>query len=155
MRISALFAAASISFVSQPLTAQKGPEGTAVTRVATPLREAPSVEARAFTTIPPKTNVTATSCTDGWCALRYQNFTGHVVQAFLRFPPPAALSDQRIVSVRRGYTNSRGEHVASPVRTLDGQPPTGASAKCRDGTFSFSRSRRGTCSHHGGVSRWL
>jgi len=34
-------------------------------------------------------------------------------------------------------------------------PPNGATAQCRDGTFSFSRSRSGTCSHHGGVARWL
>src|SRR3954469_20486406 len=94
MRIIALFAAASICLVSQPAAGQKGPQGAAVTRVSTPLREAPSVEARAFATIPPKTSVTATSCTDGWCAVQYQNFSGHVVQVFLRFPPPAALSDQ-------------------------------------------------------------
>jgi hypothetical protein len=25
----------------------------------------------------------------------------------------------------------------------------------RDGTYSYSASRRGTCSHHGGVSQWL
>jgi len=53
-----------------------------------------------------------------------------------------------------GYTNSRGERVASPRRSASG-PPAGASAQCRDGTYSFSRSRRGTCSHHGGVARWL
>jgi hypothetical protein len=34
-------------------------------------------------------------------------------------------------------------------------PPKGATAQCRDGTFSFSRTRSGTCSHHGGVARWL
>ena len=33
--------------------------------------------------------------------------------------------------------------------------PAGATALCRDGTYSFSRSRRGTCSHHGGVKKWL
>jgi uncharacterized protein YgiM (DUF1202 family) len=33
--------------------------------------------------------------------------------------------------------------------------PSGASAVCRDGTYSFSAHRRGTCSHHGGVSIWL
>jgi len=31
----------------------------------------------------------------------------------------------------------------------------GATAICRDGTYSFSAHRRGTCSHHGGVARWL
>lgn len=33
--------------------------------------------------------------------------------------------------------------------------PTGATAECRDGSYSFSQHRRGTCSHHGGVSTWL
>ncbi len=31
----------------------------------------------------------------------------------------------------------------------------GASARCRDGTLSYSAHRRGTCSHHGGVAAWL
>ncbi len=31
---------------------------------------------------------------------------------------------------------------------------SGASAKCRDGSLSFSAHRRGTCSHHGGVAEW-
>jgi hypothetical protein len=33
--------------------------------------------------------------------------------------------------------------------------PNGASAICNDGTHSYSQSRRGTCSHHGGVAKWL
>src|SRR5713226_6823619 len=33
--------------------------------------------------------------------------------------------------------------------------PTGATARCRDGTYSFSKHRSGTCSHHGGVGTWL
>lgn len=36
-----------------------------------------------------------------------------------------------------------------------GQTPAGASAQCRDGTYSYSRNRRGTCSHHGGVATWM
>ncbi len=53
------------------------------------------------------------------------------------------------------YVNSRGEWVPSPTRTPNDSAPVGASAHCRDGTYSFSRSRRGTCSHHGGVAEWL
>lgn len=34
-------------------------------------------------------------------------------------------------------------------------PPSGATAICRDGTYSYSKSRSGTCSGHGGVARWL
>lgn len=47
------------------------------------------------------------------------------------------------------------------VRTTQRPPqaastaPAGATAQCRDGTYSFSQHRSGTCSRHGGVSRWL
>jgi hypothetical protein len=34
-------------------------------------------------------------------------------------------------------------------------PPPGATALCRDGTYSFSQHHSGTCSHHGGVAKWL
>jgi hypothetical protein len=54
-----------------------------------------------------------------------------------------------------GYINVDGEWVPSPIWTKDGKPPAGSSAKCRDGSFSFSHHRRGTCSYHGGVARWL
>lgn len=53
------------------------------------------------------------------------------------------------------YQNSAGNTVHSPAYTSDNAVPAGASAKCSDGTYSFSQSRRGTCSHHGGVTRWL
>ena len=55
----------------------------------------------------------------------------------------------------KGYVNSRGHWVPSPTRTADGKPPRGASARCSDGSYSFSQSHRGTCSHHGGVASWL
>lgn len=33
--------------------------------------------------------------------------------------------------------------------------PIGASALCKDDTYSYSQNRTGTCSHHGGVKEWL
>lgn len=53
------------------------------------------------------------------------------------------------------YTNVNGNTVHSPAYTNDSSIPQGASAQCGDGTYSFSQNRRGTCSHHGGVSEWL
>jgi hypothetical protein len=38
---------------------------------------------------------------------------------------------------------------------LAGSTPAGATARCRDGTYSFSQHRSGTCSDHGGVAVWL
>lgn len=54
------------------------------------------------------------------------------------------------------YQNSAGNTVHSPAYELkENTIPVGASALCGDGTYSFSQSRRGTCSHHGGVAEWL
>ena len=53
------------------------------------------------------------------------------------------------------YRNSDGVVVHSPAHTDTGTAPAGASAQCRDGTFSFSLHHRGTCSHHGGVAHWI
>ena len=53
------------------------------------------------------------------------------------------------------YRNVDGKIVHSPARTRNGEVPPGASAKCRDGTYSFSLHRRGTCTGHGGVNEWL
>lgn len=52
------------------------------------------------------------------------------------------------------YTNSEGVRVHRPTFS-DGGPPAGATAQCGDGSYSFSLHRSGTCSHHGGVARWL
>jgi hypothetical protein len=51
------------------------------------------------------------------------------------------------------YTNSAGNRVHSPA--YSDSVPAGASARCSDGTYSFSQSRRGTCSRHGGVDYWI
>ena len=60
-----------------------------------------------------------------------------------------------VLSNNRYYTNSKGRRVHSPAYSVTGGVPSGASAKCSDGTYSFSQSHRGTCSHHGGVAEWL
>lgn len=50
------------------------------------------------------------------------------------------------------YKNTKGSCVKSPAKAPSW--PVGASAKCWDATYSYSQSRRGTCSHHGGVATW-
>ena len=50
------------------------------------------------------------------------------------------------------YTNVDGDEVHSPA--YSDSVPAGASAVCRDGTYSFSQHRQGTCSGHGGVASW-
>lgn len=53
----------------------------------------------------------------------------------------------------KSYVNVDGVRVPSPV--FSDTKPAGATARCRDGSYSFSQHRRGTCSHHGGVAEWF
>ncbi|WP_225850789.1 DUF3761 domain-containing protein [Streptomyces sp. HPF1205] len=46
-------------------------------------------------------------------------------------------------------TGSTSHHTEAPVA-----PGGGATARCNDGTLSYSQHHRGTCSHHGGVAIW-
>jgi hypothetical protein len=51
------------------------------------------------------------------------------------------------------YKNVSGHCVRRPTKAS--HAPAGATAKCRDGSYSFSEHASGTCSHHGGVARWI
>ncbi|MGC2373606.1 MAG: DUF3761 domain-containing protein [Solirubrobacteraceae bacterium] len=51
------------------------------------------------------------------------------------------------------YENSSGNVVCKPEESST--VPVGATARCADGTYSFSEHRSGTCSYHGGVAEWL
>lgn len=69
------------------------------------------------------------------------------------------------VSTRTGSradsTSSAGPAAVSPRPPGGPAParasaaPAAAAARCRDGTYSFARTHRGTCSHHSGVAVWL
>ncbi|WP_284744303.1 DUF3761 domain-containing protein [Amycolatopsis sp. RTGN1] len=48
------------------------------------------------------------------------------------------------------YVNSSGNCVHRPSDN-----PSGATAICKDGSYSYSQHRSGTCSGHGGVRTWL
>lgn len=72
--------------------------------------------------------------------------------------PPSAQSASSVstaLSNDKHYVNKDGNEVHSPAKTANGQAPAGATARCGDGSYSFSQHRSGTCSHHGGVATWL
>jgi len=69
--------------------------------------------------------------------------------------PKTSQPDEADLKEHGHYVNKQGATVHSPAHSKSGAVPDGASAQCRDGTYSFSQHRSGTCSHHGGVSKWL
>jgi hypothetical protein len=69
--------------------------------------------------------------------------------------PRSTEPDEADLKTHDHYVNKDGQAVHSPAKSVDGKVPSGASAKCRDASYSFSKHHSGTCSHHGGVAAWL
>ena len=45
--------------------------------------------------------------------------------------------------------------ATSAAAANDNGNPAGATAQCKDGTYSHAKTHQGACSHHGGVAKWL
>ena len=60
---------------------------------------------------------------------------------------------QKVTCKSGYYKNVSGKCIPRPKPAP--KPPKGATARCKDGTYSFSQHRRGTCSGHKGVAAWL
>ncbi len=67
-------------------------------------------------------------------------------------PTPVAQPAKIPAAPNETYTNVYGNEVPNPY-AADTKPP-GATARCRNGEYSFSQNRRGTCSGNGGVEEW-
>jgi uncharacterized protein YraI len=121
---------------------------SSVTTVNLNLRTSADIKSKVIDVIPSGTEVTLFgSSNESWSLVLYDGKVGWARSIYLR-----PIHDKSSGSVTY-YTNSRGERVQSP--THYSSAPRGATARCVDGTYSFSKSRRGTCSHHGGVAEWL
>jgi uncharacterized protein YgiM (DUF1202 family) len=120
------------------------------------LRSTPEITNNKIGTIPKGVAVTIVTDSEeyeSWTKITYKEKSGYIKTAFLK-EITTTNSNYSTASTRvKHYTNSNGVRVQSP--THYNSAPDGASAECYDGTYSFSQSRRGTCSHHGGVKRWL
>jgi uncharacterized protein YraI len=125
-------------------------DSKAYTTTTLRLRETPSESGAVLAIMPTGNSVRVGACANSWCEVTFRSYRGYAAERFLSKTFAEAPAEGG-----KGYVNSQGVWVPSPAHTPDNQPPAGASAQCRDGTFSFSMSRRGTCSHHGGVAHWL
>ena len=64
---------------------------------------------------------------------------------------------------RRATTPAPTPMPDAPAQTRSGTPqiatgvrdPTGATAQCKDGSYSHAKHHTGACSHHGGVAKWI
>ena len=140
----------ALCFSASAVAAQaKLATATAYTTAAVTVRAQPDARAKSVARLAAESPVQVSACGNGWCQIAVNGIAGYLPRLSLSQEPNGSFTQGA------GYTNSQGNRVQSPTRTPDNQPPVGASAQCRDGTYSFSQSRRGTCSHHGGVAKWL
>jgi hypothetical protein len=65
-------------------------------------------------------------------------------------PPPPSASRTSTTTTATSHSNATGGSGKS-----ENNDPTGATAKCKDGMYSHSAHKTGTCSGHGGVAQWL
>ena len=115
------------------------------------LRKNPWINNNVICLIPKSTLLTINNSiqtSTEWTKVNYNGNIGYVYSKYLVSPEfKSAFSSNYDLSNTPGtvkyYTNSRGEKVQSP--TYYKTAPAGATAECRDGTYSFSRNRRGTC----------
>ncbi|MCJ7449410.1 MAG: DUF3761 domain-containing protein [Bacteroidales bacterium] len=128
------------------------------TSVNVNLRQDPWIDNNIICVIPKSSLVVVNSDqhTIDWIKINFNGHTGYAYSKYVVNLQNSTSLNYDFSSTQSNvkyYTNSKGERVQSP--TYYKTAPAGATAECRDGTYSFSRSRRGTCSHHGGVKRWL
>ena len=122
-----------------------------VTRSSVNLRSDSSTASRILDVIPQGVGVYVVyNLSNGWSQVVYNYQVGYVSSSYLISRQTYTYTPSTRV---RYYTNSAGRRVQSP--TYYPSAPRGATARCVDGTYSFSQNRRGTCSHHGGVAKWL
>lgn len=101
--------------------------------------------------IPKGATVTLKDSADGWYVVNYKGLVGFVNAAYLRqtneetnvYQPTAKqIQSTRSNGQKRYYTNVDGNKIQSPTKY--DAAPEGATAVCRDGSYSFSRNHRGT-----------
>lgn len=67
---------------------------------------------------------------------------------------PAAAPAKPAAPAAPAAAPAKPEKPAKGEKSVNGDA-TGATAKCKDGSFSHSKTHTGTCSRHGGVAEWL
>lgn len=115
----------------------------------------------------PKTQATAAAevmCTDGTMSKPGRGAcSGHggIKQAAAATAAPSLPAAVPATSPARTRSEAKSQAPSAPGVTKpssnkgEDNDPTGAIAQCKDGMYSHAANRRGACSKHGGVAKWL
>ena len=137
VEITVLGATATPAATTPPLETSTNPAAEVSTTVAP--------TAAVATTVAPTTAATYSQEQIAYFEVLARSATSTTQQAVVTPPSAGCGADS--------YTNRNGSCVPRPIAAPTAPP--GATARCNDGTYSFSQTRSGTCSHHKGVAEWL
>ena len=133
--------------VKTPVPVKSGQGATVITENAN-LRETPNQSGEVIQTLPQNSPVEIVHQKGAWFLVRADGQTGWMHGNTIRLDETNLTELPRAVPPIYTEPKPRREPPAATINK------SGASALCRDGTLSYSRNRRGTCSHHGGVAQW-
>jgi hypothetical protein len=111
-----------------------------------------SPNGKVLQTLPVSTNVEVIRQKGAWFYVAYSGTKGWLHGNSIRYDNPNTNSTETTSSQKPETKSSVSKTYKPSIE--DTTDSSGATAKCRDGSLSFSRNRRGTCSHHGGVAVW-
>jgi hypothetical protein len=124
-------------FVKCPAAAEKA---TTKAAPAAKAKTTAKTTAKAETTTAPKTSAAAKSSTSKTTTAQTTASAG---------------GGGGLLDALRGRNRSAAPAATSAGRTASATAPAGSpTAKCKDGTLSYSQHRSGTCAGHGGVASW-
>jgi len=159
----AVFAIGGIgNAMSTPQSATSSPTDASTTQVATPVttyKDVVETEAIPYA----KESINDSSRASGTSAVTTAGADGVKTKTFKvtyvdGVETARELASEVVTTPAVNEVTSVGTYVApapapAPAASTS-DSNSGATAKCRDGSLSYSAHRSGTCSHHGGVSIW-
>lgn len=111
-----------------------------------------SPNGKVLQTLPLAASVEVLRQKDAWFYVSYGSTKGWLHGNAIRYDNQETIvPETRTTPKPKSRTSTETDYKPVPVEKTN---PSGATARCRDGTLSYSRNRRGTCSHHGGVAVW-
>lgn len=140
------------TLVSQP--SDKSKTATVITDDAG-IFDDPKSEAKVIRKLPAGTNIEVVRQKGAWFYVSIDGRKGWMHGNTIRYentePDIKAEKKTSPEAPETTYSESPKVSQKTPETEIDN---SGATAKCRDGSLSYSEHRRGTCSHHGGVAVW-
>lgn len=141
---------------------------TLYTTTSARVRACPYLTCTIIRTLPTGTSIDILDTEEGsrvnssldWYKITFDGKTGYIHSSLTTERVPASAittTTSRSTPTTPNSATSQPLTINPEVTVTPAAPthPQGATALCRDGTYSYSQNRRGTCSHHGGVQQWL